>query len=190
MTYISFCLQFPDILQVLVEAGAAVNDYSSMSTSVLQFAIQCYPDNQDVSCRMVEVLLAPVVDKSEVSFAKNVETNDEDGRYMTRINNRDILGEALQVAAGEGYSMLVPLLLNAGADPNYFSPCDEFYMTPVIGMIFENTCLPTHVSILEMLIEAGLDLKHVSNNWTALEYAQHYNRRDLIPLLQGIENCN
>ena len=103
---------------------------------------------------------------------------------MTELTDREmLLGEALQVAAGEGYTDLVPLLLGAGADANYCSPSDEFRMTPIVGMIFENSFLPAHAGIARLLLEAGLDLRHVSNEWTAYEYARHYERHDLMPLL-------
>lgn len=95
----------------------------------------------------------------------------------------------LQVAAGEAYTSLVPMLLEGGADPNYFSPSDEFCMTPVVGMIFENTVLEGHAEILGLLLDGGLDLQHTSNEWTAGEYAQHNGREDLLPLLLSSPNA-
>jgi hypothetical protein len=51
---------------------------------------------------------------------------------------RDVLGQFLQHASGMGYSTLVQLLLEGNADPNYFPEEDEYQMTPLVGMIFEN----------------------------------------------------
>ena len=163
---------------------------------MLQFALQSYPSNTLISCRMVEALLIPLYDdpqgatREEEHIGGSGGGSRSGGTSLSRcqtVTDRDILGEALQVAAGEGYVLVIPALLAAGADPNYFSPCDEYRMTPLIGMIFEqNPGVETHVDILKLLLEAGVDLSHISNEWTAHDYALHYDRQDLLPLLRSV----
>jgi hypothetical protein len=171
----------PDILHLLVHMGASINEYSPMATSVLQFALNCYPTNESVSIQMVKSLVTIAPEKD--SIGEGVGTCLSSSRQY--VNHRDILGEALQVAAGEGYTHLVPLLLTAGADVNYYSASDEFQMTPLIGMIFENHYLTEHIGILKMLLSSPsrLDLTHKSNGWTAKQYAEYYERHDIMHLL-------
>mmetsp|Transcript_16268 Transcript_16268/g.30387 ORF Transcript_16268/g.30387 Transcript_16268/m.30387 type:complete len:254 (+) Transcript_16268:57-818(+) len=158
--------QLPEVLSVLVGVGASVNEYSPSSSSVLQLAMQGYPADQEASLSMARGLLQPLPSGG-----------------ASPVTDRHILGEALQVAAGEGWARLVPLLLAAGAHPDYCSPADEFRMTPAVGMIFENQARPGHCAALRELLAAGMDLAHLSNQWTVVEYAQHYGRDDLLPLL-------
>jgi ankyrin repeat protein len=152
----------PDILEELVHQGAVIDECSPMMTSVLQMAIQTFPEQPEVSLEMIRIL-----------------TKDRH-----RLQNRDVLGEALQYACGMGYPSVVQLLLQANSDPNYYPPDDEFAMTPLIGMIFENERCEGHLEILQQLLAAGADLRHFSGDMTALDYAISYGRDDLIPLLQ------
>jgi hypothetical protein len=181
LCYVMLCYvsQLPEILDLLVRSGANVNEYSSSSSSVLQLAMQCYPTNAELCLRMVQCLLCP--DTKQSDCVKNEQILPSCS--SSHITDPDILGEALQVAAGEGWERLVPILLAAGANPNYCSPGDEFFMTPLVGMIFENQALPGHCTVLRMLLAAGADLTHISNEWTAVEYALRYDRQDLLPLL-------
>ena len=147
-----------------------INEYSAASTAVLQHALSSFTISEDVAVLMVSLLVTPTS-----AFPDRA-----------RVTDRDILGEALQVAAGEGYTSIVDLLLQAGADANYFPEQDEFQMTPVIGMIFENQYNEQHVCVLELLRAAGLDLRHVSNGYTAYQYAEQYGREDLLDYLRVI----
>jgi ankyrin repeat protein len=151
----------PDILQELIQKGAIIDECSSTMTSVLQMAIQHYPSSPEISLEMIQMLT-----------------------INHRIQNQDVLGQALQYACGMGYPKVVQLLLQANSDPNYFPADDEYAMTPLIGMIFENEQCEGHVEILQMLLSAGVNLSHISADMTALEYAISYQREDLIPLLR------
>jgi ankyrin repeat protein len=124
-------------------------------------AIHAFPEQPEVSLWMIQIL-----------------TKEQ------RLQNRDVLGEALQYACGMGYPTVVQLLLEAESDPNYYPADDEFAMTPLIGMIFENQRCEGHLEILHQLLVAGADPNHLSGDMTALDYAISYGRDDLIPLLQ------
>jgi ankyrin repeat protein len=153
----------PEILQELLQRGAIIDESSSTLTSVLQMAIQQYPYAPEISLEMIQMLLS----------------NNH------RIQNPDVLGQALQYACGMGYPKVVQILLQANGNPNYFPSDDEYAMTPLIGMIFENEQCEGHIEILQMLLTAGVDLSHISAGMTALEYAISYQRDDLIPLLRS-----
>lgn len=154
--------QCPDILQLLLSYGASLEEEcSSMMMSILQLAIRQYQTTPEVALQIIEILLS-------------------DGR----MTNHDILGQALQYSCGMGYPAIVRLLLEAKGDPNYYPNDDEYAMTPLIGMIFENEPCEGHVEILQMLLAAGVDLSHRSGDMTALDYALSYHRNDLIPFLK------
>lgn len=152
----------PEILQELIQRGAIIDECSSTMTSVLQMAVHHYPSAPEMSLEMIQMLTS-----------------------HHKIQNQDVLGQALQYACGMGYPRVVELLLQANSDPNYFPADDEYAMTPLIGMIFENERCEGHVEILRMLLSAGVDLSHISADMTALEYAISYCRDDLIPLLRS-----
>lgn len=154
----------PDILEVLISSGANINDCNNDCVSVLQLAVQIYPTNPELAHRFLEILL-----------------------QSGRITDPDILGQSLQYTCGMGYSSLVHLLLQAGSDPNYFPKEDEFEMTPLIGMIFENAAEEAHVTIVQDLLSYGADVNHSSAGMTALQYAEKYGRIDLIPLLSQLQ---
>mmetsp|Transcript_9590 Transcript_9590/g.14436 ORF Transcript_9590/g.14436 Transcript_9590/m.14436 type:complete len:212 (-) Transcript_9590:418-1053(-) len=151
--------QYPDILSLLIQYGADVNDCNDGVSTVLQVAIDSYTTNPDVSLKLTEIL-------------------------TKHVKNRNVLGQALQVASGMGFIPIVRLLLNAGADPNYFPSDDEFEMTPLVGMIFENEMMPDHLEIAKLLVEAGADINHVSAGKTLIDYATEYGRNDLLPFLE------
>ena len=159
--YVAICNCSPSILNELICHGADINTCSIMITTLLQAAIQLYPSDPETSAELVHVL-----------------TRDE------RIYNRDILGQCLQYASGMGYVDIVGLLLQAKSDPNYFPADDEYEMTPLVGMIFENEMLEGHQEIAKMLIASGADPFHKSGERTVLQYAQEYSRCDLIPILE------
>lgn len=158
--------QFPEILQALLYYGASLEEESStMMISLLQLAIHPYHTTPEISLQLLEILLA---------------TN--------QINNPDILGQALQYACGMGYPDVVKLLIKFKADPNYYPVDDEYAMTPLIGMIFENEPSDGHREILQILLSAGVDLSHRSGDMTAEDYAIAYGRDDLLPLLKSSRN--
>jgi ankyrin repeat protein len=158
--YVALCNKSPEILDMLIIHGAHINHCSDVATTLLQTAVQTYPSDNNISLELVDVL-----------------TRDN------RTSNRDILGQALQYACGMGFVRIVDRLLQTQADPNYFPDDDEFQMTPIIGMIFENEALEGHVEILELLMRYGANLAHISGDKSVLEYAIEYNRNDLLPIL-------
>lgn len=157
----------PNILEELINKGAIIDESSSQTTtSILQLAIQVFPNYPEISLQMIHIL-----------------TKDN------RLTNRDVLGQALQYACGMGYHQVVQiLLLNQQCDPNYYPSDDEYEMTPLIGMIFENEPLNGHIEVLQLLINSGVNLLHKSNLMTALDYAYSYGRNDLIPILESYNN--
>lgn len=161
--YVSIYNKSPEILDMLIIYGADINYCSDIATTLLQTAVQMYPSDNDTSIDLIRVL-----------------TRDN------RINNRDILGQALQYACGMGLVPIVDCLLQAKADPNYFPDEDEYQMTPLIGMIFENEMLEGHFEILELLMRYGANISHISGDKSVLEYALDYKRTDLFPLLSVI----
>lgn len=160
--YVAIMNHSPEILDVLILHGADVNYCSDRSTTLLQAAIQLFPLVPDISLRLVAVLT-----------------------HENRVINPDVLGQSLQYACGMGYEAISRLLLHANADPNYFPYDDEFAMTPLVGMIFENEVHPEHAAIARLLLAHGADASHVSGERTVLQYAVEYGREDLIPILSS-----
>lgn len=166
--HFSIIYHCPLILKELINKGAIIDESSpsEMTTSVLQLAIQIFPEYPQISLEMVHILI-------------------KEGR----LQNRDTLGQALQYACGMGFTEIVQILLLDGkTDPNYYPSDDEYQMTPLIGMIFENESLHGHIEILQLLINSGVNLSHKSAGMTALEYAHTYKRNDLLPILTSFSS--
>jgi ankyrin repeat protein len=131
---------------------------------VLQFAVQEFMYDGDNSIAMVKAL-----------------TKDN------RITQRDILGSCLSFAVGLGFISIVQLLLEAGADPDYYRGEDDYCLTPLIGTIFENEEHENHPEIARMLVAAGANLGHIGRSGTALDYAEDYEREDMIAVLRELQ---
>ena len=130
------------------------------SRSVLQFAVQGYTWEPENSLEVVKELT-------------------KEGR----ITQRDVLGKCLAFAVALGYTDIVRVLLAAGADPNYYNKDDDYYLTPLIGIIFENEQHDNHPEIARMLLTAGANIAHNGRSGTVYNYAADYNREDIIEVL-------
>ncbi len=84
----------------------------------------------------------------------------------------------LEFAVREGYSQMLSLLLDLGADPNESSSDD---IAPVIDIAIARN----HGEILKKLIEAGADvnIKYGEDETTPLRYAIDYDRYEFVELL-------
>eukprot|EP00041_Stephanoeca_diplocostata_P008723 m.128939 g.128939 ORF g.128939 m.128939 type:complete len:217 (-) comp17450_c0_seq16:253-903(-) len=156
----------PDMLDALVSAGGDVNDVGELSGSVLQFACQHYEFVPEAALKMVTTL-----------------TRDN------KIHHRTVLGSALAYASALGMVPIVKLLLNAGADPNYFPDSDDYAMTPLVLLIFENMQMDGHAEVARMLLNHGARALHIARSGTPLHYAKEYGRDDLIPILRDAETA-
>eukprot|EP00039_Didymoeca_costata_P002798 m.62727 g.62727 ORF g.62727 m.62727 type:complete len:230 (-) comp11530_c0_seq3:213-902(-) len=150
----------PDIIGLLVDAGADVNNERA---NALQYIVQNYA---------YEELRQFTLDSMDAILTRE-----------NHITNRNILGGALTFSGAHGHVEVVGKLLECGADPNYYRPEDDYYITPLVNLIFENEQEPGHVQIAQMLIARGARKDHQARMRTALDYAKEYEREDLIPIL-------
>lgn len=149
----------------ITTAGADINSHNDGGGgSVLQFAAQGYMHGDcETSINMVKTL-----------------TKDN------RITQRDILGNCLTFCSGRGFIELVQVLLEAHADPDYYREGDDYCLTPLIGLIFENEQHENHPEIAKMLVAAGANPDHIGRSRTALDYAEDYEREDMIDVLKDL----
>jgi ankyrin repeat protein len=81
-------------------------------------------------------------------------------------------------SAKEGYTDLVRLLLDRGADIEQ----SEFHVsgsTPLIKAAFEG-----HIEVVKLLIERGANVNHVNDSgWTAIKYAIAQNHKEVVEVL-------
>ena len=125
------------VLDALCDAGANVNEPGEIAGSVLQYAVQEFDWDANLSLALTTALLFP----PEGSPANR-----------SRTTHRDVLGPALSFACAHGYVPIITLLLRAGADPNYFPDGDDYATTPLVQLIYENEQKPTHAQVACMLV--------------------------------------
>lgn len=142
------------MLAALCAAGANVNQ-SDGEPMVLRYAIQEYLYDPDAAMAMARVLCAPSDDGvADAGVVGGGALSAPGIQIPTTVTSRDALGQSLDFAAGNGWLPMVALLLDAGADPNYFRPEDDYALTPLIGLIFENDQKPDHAAIARILVGA------------------------------------
>ncbi len=167
------------VLAALCDAGADVNQSPheiSCGASVLQYAIQEYEYSPATSVAMTEILCLPQPKASGSEFAS--------GPAASRVTNHVVLGEALSFACAWGSVPIVHILLRAGADAGYYPEHDDYAITPLVRLIFENEERPGHAEIARMLLTSGAARDHVARSKTALGYAEEYGRVDVVAVLR------
>jgi hypothetical protein len=150
-----------DVLSALCDAGAEVNEPSDgVSGTVLQYAVQLYDWNEDAAVATSSTLLFPPEEGASDTPAKK-----------SRATHRDVLGPALAFVSARGFVQMVELLLRAGADPNYCAPFDDYQMTPLVQLVYENEQLESHPQIARMLVRLFLTPSSLLYSDTAITLA-------------------
>lgn len=91
---------------------------------------------------------------------------------------------ALAVAAQHGHASVVALLLDSGEDPNRYNPPGAHaHSTPLHQAAFAG-----HLDVVRVLVERGarVDIRDVHYNGTALEWAEHGERSDVVKYLKHV----
>jgi ankyrin repeat protein len=89
---------------------------------------------------------------------------------------------ALALAAQHGHADIVGLLLDAGEDPNRYNPLGAHaHSTPL-----HQGALAGHLEVVRVLAERGarLDIRDIHYDGTALEWAEHGGRSQVVEYLQ------
>jgi hypothetical protein len=89
---------------------------------------------------------------------------------------------ALALAAQHGHAGIVALLLDAGEDPNRYNPPGAHaHSTPL-----HQAALAGHLEVVRLLVERGarLDIRDVHYDGTALEWAEHGGRSEVVDYLE------
>jgi hypothetical protein len=89
---------------------------------------------------------------------------------------------ALALAAQHGHVGMVALLLDAGEEPNRFNPPGAHaHSTPL-----HQAALAGHLEVVRLLVERGarLDIRDIHHDGTALEWAEHGGRTDVVEYLR------
>lgn len=133
---------------------------------------------------MTRTLCRPASANTASVAGATVETGEQATPTRSSVTNRDVLGAALAFACARGSTPVVELLLAASADPDYRREHDDYAMTPLVGLVFENEMHPEHVAIANLLLAHGASRDHVARSHTALGYAEDYERTDMIEVLR------
>lgn len=91
---------------------------------------------------------------------------------------------ALALAAQHGRADVVGLLLDAGQDPNQFNPPGAHsHSTPL-----HQAALAGHLGVVRLLVERGarLDIRDIHHRGTALDWAEHGGRSEVVEYLKRV----
>jgi hypothetical protein len=92
---------------------------------------------------------------------------------------------ALALAAQYGYALSVQMLLDAGEDPNRFSPIGgHSHSTPL-----HQAALNGHLDVVKTLVQRGakIDVKDILFGGTGADWARHGGKKDVEAYLRGLE---
>ena len=112
----------------------------------------------------------------------------DDVRVLLPAANGEERQRALGLCAQYGYAEIAQLLLDAGADPNRYSPVGgHSHATPL-----HQAALAGHQDLVRLLVERGArrDIKDIHYNATPLEWAEHAGRTDIAEYLRTQERTN
>lgn len=159
----------PEYLEILMQHGADINAKDGFGKSVLVRA------NEIGVQKSIDALVAAraaddgsdLYEFEQAAVTNNIKKIGEminDGFDITSI----AAGNALSVAATQGYEEMVRLLLEAEVDVNARHDGDVNYFTPLIDAAYGS-----HPRIVEMLLDAGANPElEVENVGNALAYAK------------------
>jgi hypothetical protein len=103
-------------------------------------------------------------------------------RESLRFADENQLHLALALAAQHGHASIVELLLDAGEDANRYNPPGAHaHSTPL-----HQAALAGHLEVVRLLVERGarLDIRDIHYDGTALEWAEHEARSEVVKYLK------
>jgi len=112
----------------------------------------------------------------------------DDVRALLSAANDEERQRALGLCAQHGYVEIAQLLLDAGADPNRYSPVGgHSHATPL-----HQAALAGHEDVARLLVERGArgDIKDIHYNATPLEWADYAGRTNTAEYLRAQERTN
>jgi len=179
----------PDVLSVLIQAGADVNAMSYYGETPLMLAAE-HNENPDVLSVLIQAgadvnAKNPKEDSTPLMDAARRNKNPEVLSVLIRagaeVNEKDIVGSTpLMWAAGDNSAEILNVLIQAGADVNAKSDAG---WTPLMEAAWQNSA-----EVLNALIKAGAEVNAKADNgwasgWTALSFAAEKNKPEVVSLL-------
>jgi hypothetical protein len=107
----------------------------------------------------------------------------EDARRLLPDTGTEGRQRALALAAQHGHAEIVRLLLDAGEDPNRYSPVGGHSH----AMPLHQAALAGHVAVVRLLVERGarLDVEDIHHHATPLRWAEYAGRPDVAAYLRA-----